>query len=400
MGPFTGTSSTPERVPCQGASHPDMRQQFQSAFERDPTPADWAAISAGVDEEQRFLDKNWFESWSEAYLPKPRMQGPVQYLVTRDAQGEALGALPFVVVRVAGLRILSLAGFYYPLRGIPMHAEHRDEVCRSMAATLRSYRGAAALRLGPVEDEDASVRALVEALGAHGWSRQIVDHGPQQIVPLAATFDEFSFGLGQNLRRNIRKGVNRMRREGETEVKAFRGLPAGEWDRVIEDLALVEARSWLAHGAGEPRFLGESNLRFWKRLLRDPRTGRNAGAWLLYHKGEPVAFSFAIDSGGCRYNFAGQHAEAVDRYGTGWIVDNDLFRDAIDGHGLKSVNLGDGWAHYKCRWGAVAGARLLDYIAFPPSVRGRLFHLAMRLRQRLSRRKIPGSDTAPTSATG
>ena len=376
-----------------------MPQQLESAFERDLTPADWAAISAGVDDEQLFLDGNWFESWSKAYLPKPRMKGPVEYLVTRDAQGTALGALPFVVVRLAGLRILSLAGFYYPLRGIPMHAERRDEICRSMAATLDSHRGAAALRLGPVPDDDASAIALVEALGSHGWSRQDIDHGLQQIVPLPSTFDEFRRSLGKNLRRNIRKGVNRMRREGETEVRAFRGLRAGEWDPVVEDLALVEARSWLARGGGEPRFLGERNLRFWKRVLADPRTARAAGAWLLYLEGEPVAFTFAIDSGGCRYNFAGQHAEAVDRYGTGWIVDHDLFRDAIDGHGLGTVNLGDGWDHYKCRWGAVAGARLLDYIAFPPSVRGRLLHLAMRLRRRLSRRKIPGSDTAPTSAT-
>lgn len=375
-----------------------MRNTWKSARERSLTADDWATISAGVDEERRFLEGNWYASWSEAYLPRPNMKGPVEYVVTRDAQGAALGALPLVVVRVGGLRILSLAGYYYPLRGIPVHARQRDEVCRSMAAALASFRGVAALRLGPVEESDPDVTALVEALRAHGWSQLHVDHGPQLIVPLPPTLDEFEDRMGKNLRRNIRKGLNRMRRAGDTEIRAFRGLPAGEWDPVIEDIARVEARSWIAQGSGEPRFLGESNSRFWKRALADPRTASAAGAWLLYSRGEPVAFTFSIDSGRCRYNFAGQHDEAVDRYGTGWIVDRDLLRDAISG-GLASVNLGDGWAHYKSRWGAVAGPHLLDHIAFPPTLRGRLLHLAMRIRQRLSRRTIPGSDTAPNPAT-
>ena len=43
-----------------------MPQQLESAFERDLTPADWAAISACVDDEQLFLEGNWFESWSKA----------------------------------------------------------------------------------------------------------------------------------------------------------------------------------------------------------------------------------------------------------------------------------------------------------------------------------------------
>jgi CelD/BcsL family acetyltransferase involved in cellulose biosynthesis len=374
-------------------------QALESTFERALTAAEWDALVSGVDPAYRFLDGNWFESWSRCYLPRPKMEGPVEYVVTRDAQATPLGTLPFVVVQAPGLRILSLAGYYYPLRSIPMHAGRSHEVGRSMAAALASRRGTTAIRLGPVEEHDPAPLALAEALRAHGWSRLTIDHGPQLMVPLPPTFDEFRAGLGRNLRRNIRKGINRMRREGETTVKAFRNLLAGQWDAVIEEIAAVEAASWLHHGAGEPRFLGDRNQCFWKCVLRDPRAARAAGAWLLYLEGEPVAFTFAIDSGGCRYNFAGQHAEAVDRYGTGWIVDHDLFHDAIDGRGLASVNLGDGWAHYKCRWGAVAGARLLDYVVCPPSIKGRLFHLAMRIRQRLSRRTIPGSDTAPNPAT-
>jgi CelD/BcsL family acetyltransferase involved in cellulose biosynthesis len=362
-----------------------MGLHLESVFEGSLTSADWAALAAGIGDEQRFLNRNWYDAWSEAYLPKRGMRGPVRYLVTRDARGTVLGALPYVVVRMAGLRILSLAGFYYPLRGIPMHAAHRDEVGRSMAATLASSRGAAALRLGPVAGDDAAARALVEALRAYGWSLEDIDHGAQQIVPLPPTFDEFSGQLGRNLRRNLRKGVNRMRRDGEVELRAFRGLRASEWDRVVEDVARVEAHSWLATDrSGSPRFEGERNQRFWKRLLKDPEAGRSAGAWLLYFNGEAVAFTFAIDSGPCRYNFAGQHAEAVDRYDTGWIVDRDLFEDAIDGHGMTSVNLGDGWAHYKRRWGAVSGAHLRDYFVFPPGGKGRLLHLAAHTRQRLA----------------
>jgi hypothetical protein len=334
-----------------------MELHLESVYEPGLTSADWADLAAGVGAEHRFLNRNWYDAWNEAYLPKRGMKGPVRYLVTRNLRGTVLGALPHVVVRLAGLRILSLAGFYYD---------------------------APALRLGPVAGDDAAVRALVEALQGHGWSLEDVDHGAQQIVPLPPTFDEFSDALGRNLRRNLRKGVNRMRRDGKVELKAFRSLPASEWDRVVEDLARVEAHSWLASdSSGTPRFEGERNQRFWKRLLRDPQAGRSAGAWLLYFNGEAVAFSFAIDSGRCRYNFAGQHDETVDRYGTGWIVDRDLFEDAIDGR-MKSVNLGDGWAHYKRRWGAISGAHLRDYLVFPPSTKGRLLHLAAHLRQRVA----------------
>jgi CelD/BcsL family acetyltransferase involved in cellulose biosynthesis len=363
-----------------------MELYLESVYEPSLTSADWADLTSGVAAERRFLSRNWYDAWSEAYLPKRGMKGPVEYLVTRDrARGTVVGALPYVVVRLAGLRVLSLAGFYYPLRGIPMHEARRADVGRSMAAALACGREAAALRLGPVAGDDAAVRALVEALRAHGWSLEDVDHGAQQIVPLPPTFEEFSGTLSRNLRRSLRKGVNRMSKDGTVELKAFRGLPASEWDQVVEDLARVEARSWLATDrSGSPRFEGERNRRFWKRLLEDPQTGRSAGAWLLYFNGEAVAFSFAIDSGHCRYNFAGQHAETVDRYGTGWIVDRDLFEDAIDGHGMTQVNLGDGWAHYKRRWGAVSGAHLRDYVVFPPSTTGRLLHLAAHLRQRVA----------------
>lgn len=362
-----------------------MELKLESVYEPGLTSADWADLSAGVGEAHRFLDRNWYDAFSEAYLPKGGMKGPVRYLVTRDARGTVRGALPFVVVSVAGVRVLSLAGFYYPLRGIPMHETHEEAVGRSMAATLASGSGAAPLRLGPVAGDDAAVRALVAALQAHGWSLEDVDHGAQQIVPLPPTYAEFSEALGRNLRRNLRKGVNRMRRAGKVELKAYRGLPASEWEQVVEDLARVEAHSWLASDrSGTPRFEGERNQRFWKHVLKDPKAGRSAGAWLLYLDGEAVAFSFAIDSGRCRYNFAGQHDETVDRYGTGWIVDRDLFEDAIDGHKMRSVNLGDGWAHYKRRWGAVAGAHLRDYLLFPPSAKGRLLHLAAHLRQRVA----------------
>jgi len=48
---------------------------------------------------------------------------------------------------------------------------------------------------------------------------------------------------------------------------------------------------------------------------------------------------------------------------------------------LLKVNLGDGDAEYKNRWGAKSGSQLIDYIYIYPGILGHLLHLEIKIRE-------------------
>ena len=54
-----------------------------------------------------------------------------------------------------------------------------------------------------------------------------------------------------------------------------------------------------------------------------------------------------------------------------------MLQDAIH-MGIETVNLGDGDAEYKDRWGAKPGSQLIDYIYFRPSLIGRLLYSILK----------------------
>jgi hypothetical protein len=239
--------------------------------------------------------------------------------------------------------------------------------------------------LGPAEDDDPFVLRVLEALQNRGWRVYDIDRGQQQIVDLPRSFESFQATLGKKLRKNIRWSSNRMKRDGKTEICAYRDLAPEAWENVIDHIGSVESRCWLMTSKeGKPRFHGERNTRFWHRLLESSETSRLTSAWLIYFNEKPVSFTFAFDAGPCRYNIAAQYDEVVKEYGTGWIVDNAMFEDAIAGN-LEKVNLGDGHAYYKSRWGAKPASHLRDYVAFRPGIVGRGIHLAATMKSQLER---------------
>lgn len=335
-------------------------------------------VTECVEPQYRFLSKTWFECWSEGYLPTPSLRGPVKYLLCTNEQERACGVFPYVEWQKAGLTIWSLAGNYYPLRSIPISAREQREVVDAMICAVDQHRGVSAVRVGPVENEDSATHDFVAGFCRSGWAKHSADLGEQQVVTLPDSYETFHQGLGKKLRRNIRTLSNKMSRAGEMEIRSYQRLSSQGWRQVLDDVIAVESRSWIAmHPDGEPRFCDERNRSFWTRLASTPGACDDLGIWMIYLDERPVAFSVAVDSGRCRYNFAGQHDQAVDPYGTGWIVDNRLLAESID-QGIREVNMGDGHAAYKSRWGAGPGGHLRDYLLCRPSFKGRGLYGARR----------------------
>lgn len=330
----------------------------------------WNEILERTRPEYRFLSRAWFEAWSEGYLPTPSLQGPVRYLLCTAQNDSPMGVFPYAEWHKLGITVWSLAGYYYPLRSVPAAVSAYQHVADAMAKAIDEADSVSAVKLGPVEDGDPTVTALIDKLLERGWFKHVADRGVQQIVECPTSYEDFHCSLSKSLRRSIRSRSKKMMSEGQVELRAYSGLRPDEWQRVLTEVAQVEGRSWLAQDAeGKPRFQGHLNEPFWQHLASNEGACDTLGVWMLYFDEMPVAFTVTIDTSQCRYNISGQYDERFKKYGPGWIVDNKLFKDSIE-QGAQTINMGDGHPEYKSRWGAEPAGHLRDYLLCRPSITG------------------------------
>jgi CelD/BcsL family acetyltransferase involved in cellulose biosynthesis len=73
----------------------------------------------------------------------------------------------------------------------------------------------------------------------------------------------------------------------------------------------------------------------------------------------------------------------VRAYSTGSILHAEVFEDAFD-QKIEFVHMGYGDSGYKSEWGVNVHSAQEDWIAFSPSIHGRVLHAAMRIKQWVS----------------
>ena len=329
----------------------------------------------------QFLDEDWYNAWENNHLAHEHPHSRIEYLPLLDNDGNLHGTFPYVGHSKVGLRILSIAGLYYPFRSILFSSPSADDCSQAFVNTICKNNSDCIIRIGPTIEDGLANEMICKLFKKRGWNCYEIDRGNTLVIDLPDTVEQFRQNLKRKFLKNIARSERNINKLGKFECHRYNNCSSSVWSKVIDQCSSVEKRSWLAEDEnGEMRIFQNQN--FWKEYLQSPDASRRAVIWTITLDGEPVAFSFAIDSGSCRYSFSGHYDKNYYKYGLGILADSYMYEDAIDCK-ISSIDMGTGEADYKIRWGAKLDSRIVDYIYFPPTFAGRLLYSGLLMRNRI-----------------
>jgi CelD/BcsL family acetyltransferase involved in cellulose biosynthesis len=304
-----------------------------------------------------FLRRGWYAAGSP---------DGARTLVLRDRAGEPLAAIPTVPFgpAIAGAR--KVPGSYWPLRS-PLIAPACStvELAQALGHPAAAQLGAV-WRVGPARTDDPAILRTVAAAQLARWTVLLRPAGTSWVI---------DFGTGEWPRPSTAKRLARLeRRLGTLGTVAWRHIRGAAWnDAVLDELAAVEAASWIASttdGSGA-KFLRPQQRAAWRTALGDPVLAEMLCATLLTVDGRAVAFSFDLDDGPVRYGIAGTYVTAFGKHEVGKLANYRAVTDAIAARQTR-VDLGCGNSGYKSEMGAVAGYDLVDLLFVRNAVAARL----------------------------
>ena len=336
----------------------------------------WQYLADQVSPEFQFMDKNWYSSWESKYLPSEHPGSYVKYISILDDNNKLQGAYPYMLVSKFGFKILSAAGFYYPFRTV-LHSKKLTVSCASAFVEVVHYEiNENIVRIGPADIDQPINQLLKSKFNDLGWMCHEINRGTQQVIALPGNVEEFRQSLSKNLSKNLKRRLKKLQELGEVTIEKFNNCSSSKWAQLIDDCSEIESQSWLFGDAdGKTRIKGKEA--FWKNYLESKDAQKCVNIWVIKLNDHPISFTLAIDSGLSRYSISGQYNTQFKKYGVGLLVDYEMLQDAIL-MGIQTVNLGDGDAEYKDRWGAKPGSQLIDYIYFRPSLLGHLLYSVLK----------------------
>ena len=338
----------------------------------------WDNFSKHVSPDLQFLNKDWYSTWEHKYLPQINPNSHIQYISLFDDKDNMYGAFPYVEFSKLGLKILSVAGLYYPFRSTLFSSEYAADCAKAFVETINASHRNNIIRIGPAVEEELANRKIHESFLARGWKCYQMERGQTNVLHLPNSVDEYKGSLSKKFTDNMRRAKNKLNKLGSVEYKRFNDCSSDVWKKVIDQCASVEKRSWLAADKEAELRISE-NGEFWKHYLKSSDASQRVVVWLVALNGEPIAYDFAIDSGDYRYGFSSHYDEKYKKYSVGILVHDCMFEDAIN-NGIETIDMGDGNANYKARWGAEPGSRIVDYIYLPPNIVGRLAYAGFNLK--------------------
>jgi len=295
----------------------------------------------------------------------------------RAGSGEPVAAIPLRRRAIGPLSLREVPGSYWPFRSFPLAA---DAGVDELAALLSSAEARAALgrawRIGPVYADDPTVVRLTAAARVAGWTLLTRRLGTSHVVDLRRLTAAGPWPSTKTLRKN-RWLERRLAEAGElgfSEVTGERWSPA-----VFEQLAAIEAESWVGRKGGDSKFLDPDARRGWERAVGDPAIAGMLACSIL-HVGEvPAAFTFSLRTGATRYFLANSYSERFAERSPGRIL---LYRDLQDAAeaGVETIGWGAGDPGYKSEMGAEPGPDILDHLIVRGAVAAALARPLWRVR--------------------
>ena len=341
----------------------------------------WDSFTQFVSPNLQFLNKDWYQTWEHKYLPQINPDSQVRYISLFDDKGNMHGTFPYVEFSKLGLKIISVAGLYYPFRSILFSTERISDCAKALVDAVHSSHRDKIIRIGPAVADELINKEINDAFLALGWKCYQTERGRTNVLHLPDTVEEYRKSLSKKFTDNMRRARNKLIKLGDVEFLRYNGCDSTEWASVIDQCASVEKSSWLAADKEAELRISE-NSEFWKHYLCSSDASKRVVVWMIKLHGEPIAYDFAIDSGNCRYGFSSHYDEAYKKYSVGKLVHNCMFEDAINS-GMKTLDMGDSDSKYKATWGAKPGSRIVDLIYFSPTIIGQLAYSGVKLKNSL-----------------
>jgi len=338
---------------------------------------EWQQLLQNVSPELRFLDRHWYNVWGQSYAANDNsIVATANYAATTSDDNATLGIFPCALRNLVGIKVLTMAGYYDPFRTFLCPSGREADAIDYFLTTIVEQGDIAAVYLGPIPVDSLVSIEIERSFSSQRWMLSKVDLGAQQIVHLPDTLDTFRASLSRNLCKNHDRRKRQLAELGNLEIRHYNACSEERWCMAIEHCSTIEANSWLVgKKSGATRVFQQEE--FWQHYVSCREASRRLSAWVVYLSEIPIAYSLALDAGGCRYSISGQYDKAYRKYGVGIIADMAMFEDAIE-NGFDVVNMNDGEAEYKKRWGARAGSTLQTWYLFKPGTIGKLLYTAFK----------------------
>ena len=309
-------------------------------------------VAARAADTHQFLRHGWFAAASGAYGGRART-------LLVEQEGTPVLALPFVPFGPSRLGLAKLPGSYWPFRSFPLAL---DTDATSIATGLKRLgEHVRALRIGPVLEGDPAAEPFLAAARTAGWAvldRTIARSWVQDLT-------EPDWPRASTLKKN-RFHEKHLATHGTLD---WRFLTAADWPTAFDDLAAIEADSWIETrtDGSDAKFTAAGHGAFWRAAAADPVLAKCFRAALLLIDGKPAAFSFDIDVGTHHYAVANSYAPAIAKHSPGRLLH---YRNLVDARArqIRTVDWGMGDSGYKQALGAVEGPAFMDWLLLRPGV--------------------------------
>jgi CelD/BcsL family acetyltransferase involved in cellulose biosynthesis len=318
------------------------------------------AVAERAAPSHRFLRRGWFAAAEAAY------GGRIETLLVEAGETPLL-AMP---LRRVAPGVAAVPGSYWPFRSFPA-VQGADPFDAALAGLARH----AAVRIGPVADDDPAAAPLLERARARGWAVLGRHHGDGWLFRLGDQHDAGAWPRNSTLRKN-RFHEKHLAEHGAVE---WRFVDGDAWPAAFDLLAQVEEASWIATRTDgrDAKFTRGGHGAFWRTAARDPALRAMLHGALLSIDGQPAAFSFDLDAGPVRYAIANSYDPAYAKHSPGKLLYTRNLVDAV-GRGIRLVDWGMGDSGYKQVIGAEQGAALRDWLLVRPGLAARVARLGRR----------------------
>lgn len=306
------------------------------------------AIAAAAPEGHTFLRAAWYRAaGADATLVVRRGARPIAAFPTLPAGPPALGAR-------------ALAGIYWPFRS-PVIAAGVSDTELAEALNLARNQGllGPAWRIGPVYGEDFALAALDRAAPKADWAMLVRRLGRTWTLDIEAVRAETGQWPRPSTVKRLRGYERALAQRGTLTID--RVIGAGWTAQVFDDLAAIEARSWIAQATDQSgaKFINAAHRLFWEQIVVDPMLAGMLSAVIVRVGGRPVAFSLDLAAGALQYGIAGTYDAEFAALNAGSLANERNLEWAAE-RGITRFDWGAGDGGYKRKLGFVAGSPIVD----------------------------------------
>lgn len=346
------------------------------------TNCKWSKINETCRENEQFLNKAWFEAWLIQKENIDSWQGDIRYEPV-NSNNDNHAIIAYGIQSVGPFNFASLAGNYFPQRGIPNTGPDLELIKNTADKLFEIIKtegsGTSGFRMDYVHREDEFIATLKAQLLKNKWKLISRQRDQNFGMDFWSSEEEFMATLNSKKKSKIRSREKKMARDGHVELKHYNDVSQDQWATIFKEIEVVESNAWIGE-KDHAKFVGPTNQIYWNSLVKDEWFRRALNAWVMYFNNKPVSYSLEMDTEHTRYSMCRSYDKDFGKYGTGIAIVISIIVQAIEA-GKKHYDLGLGDTGYKADMGASIISTLDEYIFFPPTFMGRVAYYIAKFKK-------------------